>query len=98
MIALFFFLAPALPPLLPFGAVGFFVTFVDVLAKDDVDLTVDVAALGLAGACAGVVAGADVGGAVAFAGFLVDSTFYLVFNGMKRRNSKKVKNIPLFLL
>jgi hypothetical protein len=40
---LVFFLAPPFPP---FGVVVFFVTFVDVLANDDVDLAVDVVALG----------------------------------------------------
>ncbi len=38
-----FFLAPPFPP---FGVVGFFVTFVEVLANDVVDLAVGVVALG----------------------------------------------------
>jgi len=60
-----FFLALDLPP---FDVVGFFVTFVDVLANDDVDLTLGVVALGLV--WAGVV-----DGTVAVVGFLVKSTF-----------------------
>jgi hypothetical protein len=41
---LFFFFVPLLPPFAV--VVVFFVTFVDVLANDDVDLAVDVVALG----------------------------------------------------
>ena len=60
-----FFLAP------PFVVVDFFVTFVDVLAKEDVVFFVlGTVAFGFAGA--GVVAGAVAGVA---AGFLVASTF-----------------------
>lgn len=54
------------PPL--FAVVDFFVTLVDDLAKDDVDLLLGVFALGLAGA-------AWLGVAVAAAGFFVKSTF-----------------------
>jgi hypothetical protein len=84
-----FFLAPLLPPL---GVVVvFFVTFVDVLAKDDVDLAVGVVVLGFV--CAGAVDDVvgDVAGAAA--GFLVESTFYLLIN---RRNSKKISIYLLF--
>lgn len=55
-----FFFEPPLP-----AVVDFFVTFVDVLAKEDVDLVLG--AFGLAGAWLGVAAAA--------AGFLVNSTF-----------------------
>lgn len=74
--ALFFFLAPPLPP---FGVVVvFLVTFVDVLANDDVDLAAGVVALGFAGADA--VVEVDVAGAAGVAGFLVVSTFCLSIN------------------
>ncbi len=81
-----FFLAPVFPPLAV--VVGFFVTFVDVLANDDVDFALGVVALGFV--CAGA---ADAGGfvvdgaGVVAAGFLVESTFYLSIN---RINSKKI--------
>ncbi len=58
-----FFLAPPLVVV-----VDFFVTFVDVLAKDDVDFVLGAVAFGLVWAA---------GGAAGAAGFLVDSTFYL---------------------
>jgi len=79
LIALFFFLVLPFPP---FGVVVvFFVTFVDVLANDDVDLALDGVALGLV--WAGVVDGGDTGVTAAVAGFLVGSTFYLFINRMK---------------
>ncbi len=80
LIALFFFLVLPFPPL---GVVVvFFVTFVDVLANDDVDLALDVVALGLV--CAGVVVdGAGAGVTAAVAGFLGNSTFYLFIDRMK---------------
>lgn len=60
-----FFFEPPLAPLLPLLAVvDFFVTLVDVLAKEDVDLVVGGVALALAGASGA--AGAD---------FFVESTF-----------------------
>jgi len=65
--ALAFFLAPL------FVDVDFLVTFVDVLAKDDVDLVLGVVAFGLAWTWAW----ACVDGTVAAAGFLVKSAFYL---------------------
>ena len=54
----------------PFAAVGdFFVTFVDVLASEDVDLVLGAVALALGGACVD-------GTADAAAGFFVKSAFY----------------------
>ncbi len=91
-----FFLAPVFPPLAV--VVGFFVTFVDVLANDDVDFALGVVALGFV--CAGAGA-ADAGGVVVdgagvvAAGFLVESTFYLSIN---RINSKKIFYIPRILV
>jgi len=71
-----FFLALPFPP---FGVVVvFFVTFVDVLANDDVDLAVGVVALDFVWAGVGDDVDADV--AVAVVGFLVKSTFYLYIN------------------
>lgn len=52
----------------PFDVVGFLVTLVDVLAKDEVDLVPAVVAFGLVWAGAGVVV----------AGFLATSAFYLL--------------------
>jgi hypothetical protein len=76
---LLFFLAPPFPPL---GVVVvFLVTFVEVLAKEDVDFALGVVALGFAGA--GVVTDVAAGVAVAVAGFLVESTFYLFINRIK---------------
>jgi hypothetical protein len=88
-----FFFAPVFPPLAV--VVGFFVTFVDVLANDDVDLAVGVVALGFVWAGAG-----DDGGVVGnFAGavacFLLESTFYLLIN---RMNSKQIFDIPRILV
>ncbi len=55
----------------PFVAVvDFFVTFVDVLANDDVDLVLGAVAFGFVWACVGV--------AGAAAGFFATSTFYLI--------------------
>ena len=85
------------PVFAPLAVVVFFVTFVDDLANDDVDLALGVVALGFV--CAGA-AGAggvvvDVAGVVVAAGFLAESTFYLSIN---RIHSKKIFNIPQFLL
>ena len=60
---------------------SFFHIFFFNRAAGDVDLALDVVALGLV--WAGVVDGGDAGVTAAVAGFLVGSTFYLFINRMK---------------